>query len=214
MQKQSLVSLTLAWLIFSLTGCAATNVFKFGGAPFPKAGPDNPVTRILGLWQPMQGPGLQNESARGFAGQILFFDRKDDAPAQVDGDVTIFVFGDEGSLEEQVKPVHTVNFSAKAWNTHLYKGSLGATYDVFIPYTKPGIMEVNCAIQVRYTPKGSSPLYSEMVNVVLPGKKKPKRNKAADSEYDADEGAAETGEETAAGDRGAVREPPHVRGID
>ena len=213
MQNHSLVSLSLACVTFMLTGCAATNIFKFGGDQFPKSGPNNPVVRILGLWQPMQGPGLQNETARGIGGQILFFDKNDEAPAQVDGDVMIYVFDDEGSEEEQARPIHQFHFSPGAWNTHLYKGSLGATYDIFVPYTRPGVQEAKCAIRVRYTPKGGIPVYSEMVNVILPGRKKPKQSKSADNEYDADEGAAESAEETAAGDRGAVREPPHVRGI-
>jgi len=97
MQTQSILSFTLVSLIFSLTGCAATSIFKLGGDQFPKSGANNPVVRILGLWQPMQGPGLHNETARGFGGQILFFDKNDDAPAQVDGEVRVYVFDDQGS---------------------------------------------------------------------------------------------------------------------
>ncbi|MGE5195431.1 MAG: hypothetical protein ACM3U2_23300 [Deltaproteobacteria bacterium] len=209
-----MASLTVATLVFILHGCAATALFKFSGDQFPRTGPNNPVVRILGLWQPAQGMGLENKTSRGFAGQILFFDKSDEAPAQVDGEVSVFVFDDQGPAEEQVKPVHTVNFSAKAWNTHLYKGSLGATYDVFIPYPRPGVMEANCAIRVRYTPKGGPPVYSEMVNVVLPGKKKSKPAASSAAEYDDAVSASAAGGETAhSNGREPVREAPHARGI-
>jgi hypothetical protein len=104
----------------------------------------------------------------------MFFGRTSDVPAQVDGAVRIYVFDDQGSDEDQVKPIHEFEFSPGAWKAHLFKGPLGATYDVFIPYTRPGVHEAKCTLRVKYIPKEGPELYSDMVNIILPGTKKAK----------------------------------------
>jgi hypothetical protein len=156
----------------SLGGCASTGLFSFARDSFPKAGPKNPPIGILGLWKAGEGPGIESRTSRGFSGQIMFFARNAREPIQVDGGVRIYVFDDQGSADDQVKPFHEFNFTPGAWKAHLTKGALGATYDVFIPYTRPGIHEAKCSLRVKFTAKDGSELYSEMVNLVLPGVKK------------------------------------------
>jgi hypothetical protein len=148
-------------------------MFKFSKRSFTKAGPKNRVLRILGLWEPAEGMS-GGKSCRGFSAQILFFAQNGDVPVQVDGDVRIYVFDDQGTEDERAMPLHEFNYPPETWNAFLFDGSLGATYSVFVPYTRPGIHEAKCSLRIRYMPKDGSgiPAYSEMVNVVLPGTKK------------------------------------------
>src|SRR5262249_24611805 len=162
---------TLALLFLGLAGCASTGLLKFSKDHFPRTGPKNPVIRIMGLWQTAEGM-WEGRTMRGFSGQILFFGQNSDVPAQVDGDVRIYVFDDQGSADDQVKAIHEFNFPAASWNALLSKGPLGATYSLFVPYTRPGIHEANCTLRIRYIPaRGGMPVYSEMVNVQLSGTK-------------------------------------------
>lgn len=207
MMNRIFASVVLGVLVANLGGCSTTGLFKSGHNDFPHAGPNNPVTEILGVWQPGTGLGLDNKPTRGFTGQVLFFAHKGDSPVQIDGEVQISVYDDQGTPAEQVQAIHNFDFAPRAWNALLDKGPLGATYNVFVPYTRAGRHEAKCAIRIRYTPKAGSPVYSEMVNIVLEGKKK---STTTDSPANSSDG--NNYDETPA-NAAAVRKPPHVHGL-
>jgi hypothetical protein len=169
--QKKIPALTATCVLLMLAGCASPGFFKLSKGRFPKTGLKNPVRRILGMWEPAEGMAF-GKSCRGFSGQILFFSQNSNLPAQVDGDVRIYVFDDQGTPEEQAVPIHEFEYPAATWNAFLFNGSLGATYSVFVPYTRPGVHEAKCSLRIRYTPKAGLPAYSDMVNVVLPGIKK------------------------------------------
>lgn len=155
-----------------LCGCASTGLLKFGKEDFPKAGPKNPVKHVMAIWQPATGVGLEGRTCRGFAGQVFFITNDSPTPALIDGDVTIRLFDDQGSPEEQAKPIHQFQFDPDSWKSHARLGQLGLTYAVFIPYTRKGTHEASCSMMVSYTPRGGGPtLNSELVNADLPGTK-------------------------------------------
>jgi len=180
MNVKSIAPLTFAWLFLGLAGCATSGWLKMPRNDFAKAGPKNPVVRILGVWEPAMGIGLDDKTSRGFSGQVYFFSQGSDLAVKVDGDVRVYVFDDEGTPEDQMQPLHEANFSAEAWNQLLTKGSLGATYNVFIPYIRPGNHEAKCALRIRYKPATGPIAYSDFVSICLEGKKKP----GAKHEYD------------------------------
>jgi hypothetical protein len=173
MKIKSTGPLTFAWLLLALAGCATSGLLKVSKTDYPKAGPKNPVVRILGVWEPAMGIGLDNKTTRGFSGQIYFFSQGSDLAAKVDGDVRVYVFDDDGSAEDQMRALHEANFAADAWNAFLTKGPLGATYNVFIPYIRSGNHEAKCTLRIRYKPANGPVAYSDFVNIVLEGKKKP-----------------------------------------
>jgi hypothetical protein len=214
MKNTWMAKFALMWAVSGLAGCAAPGFLKISKDDFPKAGPKDPVVRIVGIWQPAMGPGLENKSSRGFSGQILFFGQGD-RPVQVDGDVKIYVFDDCGTPEEQAKPISDHNFPAKSWNALLSKGPLGATYGVFIPYIRPGNYEAKCTLRVRYKPANGPVAYSDMVNILLEGKKKPAPD--GDSIRDYDEVVQEQrsgGKSTKSRPKEvAFREPPRTYGL-
>jgi hypothetical protein len=207
--------LMMGWLVVGLTGCATSSLFKWSKHDFPKAGPNKPVAQILGIWEPAMGIGLENKTSRGFAGQILFFCKGSDVPVQVDGDVRIYVFDDQGTADEQAKSIYEMNFTGSAWNQLLTKGTLGATYNVFTPYIREGHHEAKCTLRVRYVPAGGSPIYSDMVNICLEGKKKPAGAETPAADYDAAAAGPRHGAKSADSPRGGVasRQPPQARGM-
>jgi hypothetical protein len=219
MNVKSMASLTFAWLLLGLAGCATSGWLKVPKNDFAKAGPKNPVVRILGVWEPAMGIGLDDKSARGFSGQIYFFSQGSDLAVKVDGDVRVYVFDDEGTPDDQMQPLHEANFSAEAWNQLLTRGPLGATYNVFIPYIRPGNFEAKCTLRIRYKPANGPIAYSDFVNICLEGKKKP----GAQHEYD--ETAAHlnahpkssgglANQMAAAAEARAATTPPRTRGLE
>jgi hypothetical protein len=173
MIRGSVSRVAVACMLLVFAGCASPGFLKWSKSEFPKTGPKNPVARILGLWEPAEGMAM-GKSCRGFSAQIMFFGQAGDVPAQVDGDVRIYVFDDQGTEEERALPIHQFDYPASTWNAFLTKGPLGATYPVFVPYTRPGVHEAKCSLRIRYTSKNGIPAYSDMVNVVLPGVRKVK----------------------------------------
>lgn len=208
MPENRFLRMSLLCTALALAGCASPGFLKFGKDAFPKTGPKNPAVRIVTLWQQSEGMDLDNKTARGFAGQLLFFTKEGNVPAQVDGEVRVFVFDDQGTPDDQMKPLRTWEFKREAWNAHLCKSALGATYDVFIPYTRKGSHEAKCSLRVRYTPAGGGPvIYSEMVNVLLPGPKQPGAAESPAAELDG------TPEISAAAASAAVNLPPLAQGM-
>lgn len=174
--------------IAGLAGCASTNLFKFRDT-IPTESRNNPTVRILTMWQPSQGK-WDNRTTRGVAGQVFFFGLNGDSPMQVDGEAVIDVFDDQGTPEEQARPFHTFRFPRDTWKAHLVKGPLGATYDVFIPYSRKGSHEVKMTLLVSYISKDGAKLNSEMVDVVLEGTKKPHAAEPGPAEYGHESGRA------------------------
>lgn len=163
-----------------LTGCAGANLLKWSNKPqVPKVTPENPIAQVLAVWQPADGV-FSGRTSRGFAGQIYFFTAGNPLPAEADGEVTVYVFDDVGSEEEQVKPIHQFRYTADAWKKLKTQGKVGQTYGIFIPYTRPGIEEAQCSLRVRYTPTNGPTIHSEMANVPLPGVHRDKADTAVE----------------------------------
>jgi hypothetical protein len=152
-----------------LPGCASiTNLIEARSTPV--AGPQNPVRDFACIWQQGEGRDQRGMPCRGFCGQLLFQTTSDKKPAIVNGTVTIYVFDNVGTPEEQVKPFEVFEFTAQEWATFGRRTNLGMTYQLFIPYTRTGGREAECSICVKYTPTGTNtPLYSHPENVSLRG---------------------------------------------
>src|SRR5262245_833502 len=87
-------------------GCASTGFLKVNKEDFPTAGPKQPVIRIIDQWAPADGVGVDDRVCRGFGGQINFVVEGSDVFAKVDGSVSIYLFDDQGTVEEQRKAIH------------------------------------------------------------------------------------------------------------
>ena len=174
---RTLTGLMLVCLFISSSGCATLKM-PFGKDRMQTATARNPVTQVICIWQPSEGRDPNGMPCRGFAGQILFLAGRNSLPVMVDGDVRIYLFDDQGTDEEQTKPIHQYDFDSGSWAPHLTKGTLGPTYSVFVPYTRRGTYEAKCALRVRLKPADEPAVFSDMAMVPLDGRPK----KANDSE--------------------------------
>lgn len=156
-------------ILMSLAGCASLHL-PWSKDRVVRATARNPAVQVLCLWQSSTGRDPEGLPCRGFAGQIIFLSGRGTTPLAVDGDVRIYVFDDQGTLEERSVP-RMWDFDSAAWNMHLTNSSLGPAYSVFIPYTRPGSQQAACTLRLRLTPKDGQPIFSETASVILPGKK-------------------------------------------
>lgn len=157
---------------FAVTGCSFLRPGKTSSTektPVVRATVESPAVRVMGLWQPGEGDGLDGSVGRGFVGQIYFFNASSPSPVAVDGDVRIYVFDDVGSPEERKKPIHQFDFNDGAWQGYETTSALGPCYNVYVPYTRKGQLEADCSLRLRLTRPDGSNLFSEMNTVHLQG---------------------------------------------
>ncbi len=165
----TMLLLTLSVTLLHGSGCATMKLPLFKTEQHVKADAKNPVTQITCVWQPAEGPGLDELPARGFAGQIVFLTAKSPTPVEVEGDVTIYLFDDHGTAEERARPLHVFRFVGGIWQTYLTPTTWGPTYQLFIPYVRKGLHRASCSLAVQIeTPEGRR-VSSDMANIVLPG---------------------------------------------
>ncbi len=159
------------------TGCTGLNTLFSGAAKPAYATAKEPATQILATWRPARGTH-GGRPTRGFAGNIMFFTDKRNMPVLVKGKVRVYVFDDQGSEDDQSKPIRQFEFDAPSWNTYAKMGKVGPAYQIFIPYPRSGSHEANCTLSLRLVPEDGAPtLFSDETHVTLEGKG---RTKASD----------------------------------
>lgn len=161
-----------------LTGCSTSSFLKTSGdilqAPVRLVTGRNStqsVSKILCLWESAQGQGLDGKPSRGFAGQLMFFEHGNPSPVKVDGQVVIYQYKDYDPDDEDHHLIHTFRFDSAAWQVHRAEGTLGHTYNVFLPFVEKHKDRVNCALRVEIVLPSGRTVSSPYTEVTLAGKK-------------------------------------------
>lgn len=131
-----------------------------------------PVAKILCLWEASEGQGLDELPSRGFAGQIMFFTYGAPSPMKVDGTVRIYQYADFDAEEVDPTPIHNFKFDSTAWNAHRSEGTLGHSYNVFLPYVLKHKGLARCALRVEFEDANGQITSAPITEVVLPSKLK------------------------------------------
>jgi len=152
----------------AMPGCASITNFA-AMRSIPVASATNPVIDLACIWQQGEGRDARGMPSRGFCGQLMFMTAGSKKPAVVQGSVTVYVFDNVGTIEEQTKPFETFEFTAEQWAGFQRRTNLGMTYQLFIPYTRPGGRESECQVHVKFTPVGGSPLFSHPESISMRG---------------------------------------------
>jgi hypothetical protein len=168
----------LGFVCLNLVGCATLH-FPWE-KPVPHASARNPVIQIVCLWEPSEGKDPEGKSCRGFAGQLIFLGNKGGTPVVVNGMVRVKQYDQVSGLADETEPFYQFEFDKKAWNAHLHTGTLGPTYNVFIPYMRKGNHDAQCEVQVDFVPEKAGHMVSSTVtSLVLQGKHTARETAAA-----------------------------------
>jgi hypothetical protein len=129
------------------------------------------VAKIVALWEPTTGKGLDNLNARGFTGQILFFGSGCETGARVHGKVNIYEYDNfnPDSLDEP-ELLHTFSFEPEAWDAHHSEGTFGHSYCVFVPYVQKHRDQVHCGLRVEIVLEDGRTVTTRPTDVLLSGK--------------------------------------------
>ena len=158
-------------VFLALPGCTTTGLLSkwTHRGVNPKATAANPAVRILCMWQPADGVGVDEKPARGVAAQIFFFSQNSVTPVEVEGDVRIFLFDDQGPEEQQGSALHEFDFVKGAWKAYLINTQFGPAYQLFVPYSRKGHHQAELAVRIRLTPSNGPVIFSDMAKISLPG---------------------------------------------
>jgi hypothetical protein len=165
-------------LVSVVAGCAETSFIKSTGKFVPGLKDklkDQQAARILCLWEAAEGQGLEGQTTRGFAGQVLFFGYGDPAPIEVHGEVRIYQYDNFDPDERSPKPIHVFVFDAGGWNAHQSESTVGHSYNVFLPYVNDHSGTARCALKVEYIPKNGRPIFSPITKITLDGSRRGER---------------------------------------
>lgn len=165
-------------LILCCQGCTGTSLLKLPAQVLPGARRHHQPARLLCLWEEAQGQGLDERTARGFAGQIMFFNGAEATPVKVHGTVRIYQYDDFDPEDLNPKPIHVFVFDDKGWNAHRAESTLGESYNVFLPYVKRHRDRAFCALKVEFIPEKGRPISSPITEVTLESRKSRPRNQS------------------------------------
>jgi len=162
-----------------LTGCATTTTLlrepsvlvRDPGSLVGRPKVEKNVAKIVALWEPSSGKGIDNLNARGFTGQILFFGSGCETGARVHGKVNIYEYDNfnPDSLDEP-ELIHTFSFEPDAWNVHHSEGTFGHSYRVFVPYVQKHRDQVHCGLKVEIVLEDGRTVSTQPTDVLLPGR--------------------------------------------
>lgn len=130
------------------------------------------VARVVALWEPATGKGLDDKNARGFAGQILFFGSGCETGARVHGTVNIYEYDNyRADSVEEPELLHTFTFDPDAWEVHRSQGTFGHCYSVFIPYMNHRKDQVHCGVKVEIILDDGRRISTGETEIMLPGQR-------------------------------------------
>lgn len=165
-------NLALSVTLLAATGCTSgfvqtsKSVLK-SPMSFVSSRSNKPVAKILCLWEGSEGQGLDEKPSRGFAGQIMFFTYGDPSPIKVDGTVRIYEYANFDPEEIDPTPVHEFVFDSGAWNAHRSEGTLGHSYNVFLPYVLKHKGSAACGLRVEFEDTNGRKTSAPFTEVVL-----------------------------------------------
>lgn len=168
--RRLVLGLVLLAAVCDGVGCGLPKQWHLLADKLPEATSRDPAYQMLCVWEPSEGVDEHGMPTRGFAGKITFFTRRQKTGVRVRGDVLVSVFDDQSPIEMRGQPIRNWEFLGDAWAIHLQDSQIGPAYSVFIPYSRKGTHQAQCALQVKFTPEGGGPpLHSDTVAVLLPG---------------------------------------------
>lgn len=168
----------LMMVIFS--GCASSTALihdpallvRDPGSLFGHPRIEKNVARVVALWEPTTGKGIDDQNARGFAGQILFFGSGCETGARVHGKVNIYQYDNyDQNSDEAPELLHTFSFEPDAWEVHRGVGTFGHSYSVFVPYMQHHKDQVHCGLKVELVTDDGRRISTSTTDVLLQGKR-------------------------------------------
>lgn len=168
---RQLLTVLVSVALLGGTGCSTTRDLVTAMSPvqLSRASDAPRVTKVMCLWESGIGK-LPNGPKRGILGQVLFLEGTSDVPVEVDGSVTVYLFDDQGTPEQQAKPIQKLVLTPEELQATHMETSVGHSYHIPVPYLRNHDLAATCALRVKYTSPNGDTTYSDLNSVYLEGK--------------------------------------------
>jgi hypothetical protein len=125
--------------------------------------------RMVGTWTDtvLSQPGKKGQ--RGFGGRLMFYERSEEKPILVEGQLVVYAFDETGRDVTDNKPTRRYVFPPDQIARHMSKSELGASYSFWLPWDDVGGPQTEVSLICRFEPKGGSVVTSEQTKHMLPG---------------------------------------------
>ena len=100
----------------------------------------------------------------------MFFTYGDPSPIKVDGTVRIYQYADFDAEEIDPTPVHEFVFESTAWDVHRSEGTLGHSYNVFLPYVLKHKGLARCGLRLEFEDANGQKSSAPITEIVLSNK--------------------------------------------
>jgi hypothetical protein len=180
--RYSFIALSLTLIVSLLatsTGCGTTsgdgkagklfsldNTWPFRDKDQPQEG--TPV-RMVGTWTDTILTKQGQKPQRGFGGRIMFYEKDEDKPILVDGQLVVYAFDETGRDPTDNKPTRRYVFPAEQIPQHMSKSEIGASYSFWLPWDEAGGPRTQVSLICRFEPTDGPIITSEQTKHLLPG---------------------------------------------
>jgi hypothetical protein len=125
--------------------------------------------RVVGAWTDTVKTTPGQAAQRGFGGRLMFYDRENDKPILVDGQLVVYAFDEIGRAPTDNKPTRRYVFPPDQMKLHMSKNDMGASYSFWLPWDEAGGPRADVSLICRFEPKGGAVITGEQTRHVLPG---------------------------------------------
>jgi hypothetical protein len=150
--------------------------WPWGDADEPQEG--TPV-RVVGTWSDTVLTQAGQKPQRGFGGRLVFYEKDNDKPILVDGQLVVYAFDESGRDPTDNKPTRRYVFPPDQVPRHMSTSEIGASYSFWLPWDEAGGPRTEVSLICRFEPKGGGVITSEQTRHLLPGALTPHSTTAA-----------------------------------
>jgi len=125
--------------------------------------------RVVGTWTDTVLTQAGQKPQRGFGGRLVFYEKNNDKPILVDGQLVVYAFDETGRDPTDNKPTRRYVFPPDQVPRHMSMSEIGASYSFWLPWDEAGGPRTEVSLICRFEPKGSAVITSEQTRHLLPG---------------------------------------------
>ncbi len=169
------------------SGCAQWDLKKSWTPSLFGDGNDKPQipNRVVAVWVDTIRYTQGQPPTRGFGGRLMFYQKDEEKPVKVEGELVVYAFDEEDRKPTDPRPTRKYVFPADQIDAYYSESKIGHSYSFFVPWDEVGGYRKNISLIARFQPKLGPVVVGEQTHHILPGKPLPEdlQNASAETDY-------------------------------
>lgn len=130
--------------------------------------------KLIAIWTDATLHQEGAPSMRGFGGRLMFYPVKGGEAVEVDGELTVYAYVEDGGVPRSEQPDRKFVFTSEQLAKVQSKTNLGHSYSVWLPWGPVDGETVHMSLIARFQPKDGQAIVGEQTKNLLPGKDDPR----------------------------------------